>query len=85
MRIRWVDILLAVGIAAWLGVFAVSCVPPFREAKSETAEKSPKKKGTEEPTLGTMERMEQQADQGELVPPAHATELPRMPAPQPHP
>lgn len=82
MRIRWKEMLLAAGIAVWLGVFTVSCVP-FWETERNTVEKSSEKEDREEPPLGTMERMEQQAEQGELAPPAQ--ELAPVPGVHPQP
>ena len=82
MRIRWRDMLLATGIAVWLGVFTVSCVP-FWETKPDAAEKSSEKKDREEPPLGTMERMAPQAEKRELASPAQ--ELAPVPGAHPHP
>lgn len=82
MRIRWKDILLTAGTIVCLGAFNASCVP-FWETRGETVEKDSEKTKKEEPPLGTMDRMEQQAEQGELAPPAQDMEP--SPPIQPHP
>jgi len=82
MRIRWRDILFAAGIAVCLSVSTLSCVP-FWEKRGETVENASEKKDKEGPPLGTIEHMEQQAEQGELTPPVQEVEP--MHGPLPHP
>jgi hypothetical protein len=70
MNIRWSEFIVALMVAAWLGLFTTSCrpVPPPEVVSGSTAESSG---GEEAPLSRPGSAMEQQAEQGELAPPAH--------------
>ena len=67
MNIRWSEFIVALMVAAWLGLFALSCSPPAPPPEVESGSSA----GTyeEEALLNQPgSAMEQQADQGEMAP-----------------
>ena len=67
MNIRWSEFIVALMVAAWLGLFALSCSPPAPPPRVESGSSA----GTaeEEALLNQPgSAMEQQADQGEMAP-----------------
>jgi|GEM_PF-4782608 len=70
MNVRWSELIVALTVAAWLGLFALSCSPPAPPPEVESGASAGTSDG-EAPLNQPGSAMEQQADQGELAPSPH--------------
>ncbi|MCF8063356.1 MAG: hypothetical protein K9M82_12620 [Deltaproteobacteria bacterium] len=71
MNIRWSELIAALMVAAWLGLFTMSCSVPAPPPELESRSSTETSDEEEVPLNQPGSALEQQAEQGDLAPPAH--------------